>query len=52
MEVFKTDERTGEKILVHTSRPCAECGQPLDGVVIPKGTRQVHAVCPPEGRRG
>jgi hypothetical protein len=46
VEVFKDDERTGQRILVHTSRPCANCGLPLDGVVIPKGQAQVHAVCP------
>jgi hypothetical protein len=51
VEVFKDDERTGQRTLVHTSRPCARCGQPLDGVVIPKGRIQVHMRCP-EVRRG
>lgn len=46
VELFKEDEETGDQILVHTSRPCGNCGMPLDGVVIPKGKSQVHAVCP------
>jgi hypothetical protein len=47
VEVFKDDERTGQRLLVHTSRPCAKCGEPLDGVVVPEGKkRQIHAVCP------
>lgn len=28
-EVFKIDEKTGIKVLTHTSRPCEVCGQPL-----------------------
>lgn len=52
VEVFHTDPHTGEKHLVHTSRPCAACGRPLDGVIIPKGENQIHAICPGEERRG
>jgi hypothetical protein len=47
VEVFK-DTPDGGRVLVHTSRPCASCGMPLEGVVVPKGASQVHVVCPEE----
>lgn len=48
VELFKRDERTGKQVLVHTSRPCPVCRQPIDGIepVVPaSGNQQVHARC-------
>jgi hypothetical protein len=45
VELFKRDERTGEQVLIQTTRPCAVCGRPVEGVVIPVGGRFVHAGC-------
>lgn len=44
-DIFKNDEAGNPSILVHTSRPCAECGQPLTGLVHTYGQDQVHAFC-------
>jgi len=52
VELFHEDERTGKKLLVHTSRPCKKCGEPLYGVVILEGGSQVHAICPEVRQRG
>lgn len=46
VELFKDDERTGERVLVHTSRPCEDCGFPLVGAVVPTATGQKHVRCP------
>ena len=46
VELFKRDERTGKQVLVHTSRPCAVCGQPVEeGLVVPQDGRFVHPRC-------
>jgi hypothetical protein len=46
VDVFKRDEDSGEKVLISTTRPCYECGQPLEGVVVPVGgEHQAHANC-------
>lgn len=47
VEVYKRDDETGKQVLVHTSRPCPVCAQPLDGtkLVVPAGELQIHADC-------
>lgn len=46
VELFKRDEATGKQMLVHTSRGCSACGQPVEGVVIPDGDgRFMHPNC-------
>lgn len=50
-ELFKRDEHSGRMMLVSTTRPCEICGQPLEGLVIPKweareeGQSLVHEKC-------
>lgn len=44
-DVWKNDDQGLPSILVHTSRPCAECGHPLTGLVHTYSQDQVHAAC-------
>jgi hypothetical protein len=46
VDLFKRDPDTGQQALVSTTRPCVECGQPLEGMVVPVGQdQQAHARC-------
>lgn len=46
VDVFRRDPDTGEQTLVSTTRPCCECGYPLDGLVVPVGDEaQAHPHC-------
>ena len=46
VDLFKRDPDTGEQVLVSTTRPCCECGFPLEGVIVPVGKEaQAHAKC-------
>lgn len=45
VDLFKRGE-DGQQVLVSTTRPCVECGQPLVGTVVPAGPeQQAHAKC-------
>lgn len=53
VDVYKNDEQGRPTVLVSTTRPCAECGAPLVGVVISVNkNEQVHAACRKEAGRG
>jgi myo-inositol-hexaphosphate 3-phosphohydrolase len=51
VELYKRDPDTNALRLISTSRPCEVCGQPLEGLVIPKSEARderqdlVHASC-------
>jgi hypothetical protein len=47
VDVFKRNPDTGAQVLVSTTRPCYECGQPLVGLVVqvPGSDFQAHATC-------
>jgi len=44
-DVFARDA-SGRQVLVSTSRPCAECGQPLTGPVVQRADKRIHLRCP------
>lgn len=46
VDVFKNDDQGRPVVLVKTSRPCAECGRPLVGMVVNvTPSEQVHTDC-------
>lgn len=46
VDVHKNDAEGNPSILVSTTRPCAECGLPLKGVVVQVNeNEQAHAAC-------
>jgi hypothetical protein len=51
VELFKRDEITGAQVLVSTTRPCRECGEPVEGLVVPDGESFVHPECRTNGSR-
>lgn len=46
VDVWKNNERGEKDVLVKTTRPCAECGLPLTGLIVAiNKSEQAHAAC-------
>lgn len=46
VDVHKNDEHGNPSVLVSTTRPCAECGLPLKGLIVNVNqTQQAHVAC-------